>query len=382
MIKYHYAYDEDHHLVSINAIDKVSAKKHSYFCLSCGHELFPKLGEVRAHHFAHKKDVDCDGESYLHKLAKIKLKEKFDNKTIPFEIEFRRKLFCKDKDECPFYDEFKCQEYTTFGKTDLHKYYDTCVEEQTIYIDNSASEPIVSFEPKDESEKYIADLLLYDSKKKDRQPVLIEIYCSHKCEEKKTQSKLKIIEIHITSDEDIDKWIANTIVEDDDEYNELRTKEVEFMNFNPIAKSSERLTGGQISRFVYYSNDSSYVPNLDERIFCNKLHIKYSKYSVIELNIPCEYLSQPSPYEYGLVYLFDKGYNVRNCKLCKYYRDVSMSGPICCLYKKCNTPKRPKQNEAATCSYYTLNQKLIDELKDSPVIKKINEVLSLKYFSL
>ena len=104
----------NHPSSSINAIDMKFSAKTFIFCLSCGHELFPKW-EVRAHHFAPKEDVDCDGESYLHKLAKIKLKEIY-NKTIPFEIEFRRKLFCKDKDECPFYDEFKCQEYTTFGR--------------------------------------------------------------------------------------------------------------------------------------------------------------------------------------------------------------------------------------------------------------------------
>jgi hypothetical protein len=367
MIKYHYAYDEDHHLVSINAIDKVSAKTHSYFCVSCGHELFPKLGEVRAHHFAHKKDVNCDGESYLHKLAKIKLKEKFDNKAIPFEIEFQRKLFCKDKDECPFYDESICYKYDTF-KFDLHKFYDTCVEEQTIYIDNSASEPIVSFEPKDESEKYIADLLLYDSTKKDRQPVLIEIYCSHKCEEKKTQSKLKIIEIHITSDEDIDKWVANTIVEDNNEYNELGTKEVKFINFNPGNKFRTLLNNGSITRFIYSERGSM----SKRKLTCDQLHISCSQNSIVELNIPCKKSDCYRLYDYGLVYLLEKGYDICNCVLCsnyiKYFKIYS------CRLHENDDLKFPEIFEATMCQNYYPDEEYIRKIEQELRTKGISEV--------
>jgi len=39
-------------------------------CLGCGTELFPRLGNERQHHFAHKPDATCKPETYLHKLAK------------------------------------------------------------------------------------------------------------------------------------------------------------------------------------------------------------------------------------------------------------------------------------------------------------------------
>lgn len=40
------------------------------------------------YHFAHKNTIpDCNPETYLHKLAKLKIKEKFDS-GLPFEISF------------------------------------------------------------------------------------------------------------------------------------------------------------------------------------------------------------------------------------------------------------------------------------------------------
>ena len=69
------------------------------------------------------------------------------------------------------------------GKYDLKEYYDTCMEEQQMG-------------------DYRADLLLTNSTRKDRVPVSIEIYVTHRCVEAKRSSALKIIEIHIRSDND------------------------------------------------------------------------------------------------------------------------------------------------------------------------------------
>lgn len=44
-----------------------------------GQELVARLGQHNTKHFSHKSDTACDGESYLHKLAKRRIKEKFDS---------------------------------------------------------------------------------------------------------------------------------------------------------------------------------------------------------------------------------------------------------------------------------------------------------------
>ena len=59
--------------------------------------------------------------------------------------------------------------------------------------------------------------LLISSKNKSNPPILIEIWVTHKSSESKLNSKYRIIEIHIESEDDIKQIINNaSIVETDD----------------------------------------------------------------------------------------------------------------------------------------------------------------------
>ena len=68
---------------------------------------------------------------------------------------------------------------------DLKRYYDTCAEEQEI-------------------DGFIADLLLTHSKKADIPPVLIEICVTHPCDDEKRKSGLKIIEVTIKKEQEVE----------------------------------------------------------------------------------------------------------------------------------------------------------------------------------
>ena len=48
-----------------------------YSCIECGEPLIIKDGSKKRKHFAHKSNSNCDGESYIHKIWKWRLKEKF-----------------------------------------------------------------------------------------------------------------------------------------------------------------------------------------------------------------------------------------------------------------------------------------------------------------
>lgn len=79
MIKYHYAFDENENIVSIDDIDKDNRHQYKYRCINCGSEMIPKLGEINAHHFAHLSDAECKGgvETYLHDVAKRLFLQRF-----------------------------------------------------------------------------------------------------------------------------------------------------------------------------------------------------------------------------------------------------------------------------------------------------------------
>ena len=79
-VKYNYALDEHGRIVSIKQASLERTEKHTYKCIGCGNEMIARLGEFRNWHFAHRcDDPNCGAETYLHKLAKRLIREKFVN---------------------------------------------------------------------------------------------------------------------------------------------------------------------------------------------------------------------------------------------------------------------------------------------------------------
>ena len=306
--------------------------------------MIAKLGCKNVHHFAHKsKDGACSSETYLHKLGKLLLKKKFEESPV-FEIEYIRYMRCKKRDTCPFYtNECVEQIYEVF---DLKKYYDTCVEEQQ--IDN-----------------YRADLLLFDSVGKYKQVVFIEIYVTHECTHKKQSSGQKIIEIQLKSDNDLYPFIHAPITE---------CKSVKFIGFDRTSKTERVLAKRKLFRFQLFQSGAAYVSNFEDMPACNVK--KINPKSILELNIDYSYIGNITAYDYGLVTALNMGYEVKNCRFCKYKKsgfETSMSPIFCCLSKKYGTPAYPKQSEASKCQYFRLDKMLIEllnkKLPNIPIVK-------------
>ena len=125
--KYSYCIDENDNLVCINEVTDKTRHDHEWRCLQCGQEMEPKLGLKRIKHFSHKADTACDGESYLHKLAKRKIREKFEQAG-SFPITFVRDVPCSQHKACLFFHESECQVRISSTPFELKKWYDTCQE--------------------------------------------------------------------------------------------------------------------------------------------------------------------------------------------------------------------------------------------------------------
>lgn len=262
-VKYHYALDEQDRLVCIDDVSIEDRQAHSYHCLNCGAGMIPRMGKVRSRHFAHRGDDDnCGNETYLHKLAKRRIKEKFDREG-PFEVGYYREVKCSDQDTCPFAKPEECHEWK-LDTFDLKQFYDTCIEEQSV-------------------DDYIADLLLTSSEKPNREPVLIEIQVSHKSTDQKLQSGLRIIEIRIKTEEGIKALLSSPIVENPDtQFGYIRDIETigfaKFHNFKKKASSPEPLEKRNIQRFYLFRSERHSLliwtnPNHAER-FTRKITTK------------------------------------------------------------------------------------------------------------
>ena len=359
-IKYSYAYDGD----VVVHIDDVS-KHGTFYCISCGKEMVAKLGDKKSHHFAHKvNDVSCNSETYLHKLAKLLLKKKFQEGG--FEIEISQYSLCKESENCLF--ENNCKVLVD-KKYDLRRYYDTCEEEQ--YVDG-----------------FCADLLITGE---GQPPILVEIYVSHECSNQKINSGHRIIEIPIESEADIEYFYKNVIAE---------KERVRFYGFKRELAKREFIACKKVSRFILYKSGAAFV----KTISCERQHDRDDCFSLLELNMDYyhsnfvsntdtddAYYFEDYDAEHddlyrtlemgehslniGLVYAVNKGFSFKNCHLCKYARDDSFGGGIfCCMSKKYGTPCNPNQKNASSCSYYTLNREMVREVTSLFFFFLISEV--------
>lgn len=143
--------------------------------------LEPLGARSRKAHFYHKELVDCNGETYIHKLGKLLINRKFDNNNT-FIVSYPVSKECNNYD-CTLRN-IKCQKDMVMETIDLKKYYDTCREEVII-------------------EGFVADLLLTNSQDLNILPILIEICVTHPCEVKKRNSGLKIIELTLRKEQDL-----------------------------------------------------------------------------------------------------------------------------------------------------------------------------------
>ena len=175
---YSFALDVNSHPISIK--DATKGNGNRYYCLCCGDEMIAKQGKIRKWHFTHKtKTANCSYETYLHKLAKLRIKEFFLTSK-EFNISIESNSFCRK--ECLFNKGNCLWQAPKF--INLKDFYNQCREEQHIG-------------------PYVADLVLSNSENHNINPILIEVYKTHTCSVDKINSGHLIIEFLIESEDDI-----------------------------------------------------------------------------------------------------------------------------------------------------------------------------------
>ena len=81
-------------------------RSEKYFCPICGELMTPHMGKIRRWHFVHRNIENCSYESYLHKLAKIKIRQAFLSSEY-FMLSYRALAICSC--ECPYVGSPKCE---------------------------------------------------------------------------------------------------------------------------------------------------------------------------------------------------------------------------------------------------------------------------------
>ena len=194
-IKYRYALDTDNKTVDVCALESNKETRSTNFtCLGCGNALLPVIGEKRRKHFRHKVDIEilCSSETYLHKLAKNRFYEVYNKclqECLPFTIEYQA------NDICNFLKEdylITCQWGKSLKSFDLTKYFKK-----------------IELEVRENS--FIPDILLTAQ---NGEKIFVEIAVQHKSTLNKKNSRYRIIEINIQSEDDIESVDERFLSED------------------------------------------------------------------------------------------------------------------------------------------------------------------------
>ena len=331
-LKYKYAFDEKGDIVSIDNLTKETSKQHTFKCIVCGSELRPRAidSKHRRAHFYHKEVVSCNGETYLHKLGKLYIKQHFDNSD-KFCISYEVSKTCKEHN-CNLRN-YNCHKEHEINQIDLKKFYDTCTIETTI-------------------KGFVADLLLTNSNDTSIPPILIEVCVTHPCEDEKKESELKIIEISIKTEKDIENLFSDGFLSEN--LNKRIGNKIEFISFKRDIE--EKLTS-PISRFIYYPALSP-TP-FKNNIKCDIANNRIFKTSVVELNVVCtKHCFQEHHYSIAYDWLV-KHYRIKRCNRCKfYYATMYDEYAFCRLSTKYGKPKFPEMDYAEKCNSFRESEPL------------------------
>lgn len=300
MITYQYAANTEGNIVDINDVTIYNREKH-YYCIGCGSEMSAVLGR-REHHFRHKQ-THCSWESYLHKLGKRLLKERFYSRK-DFTISYYAEYVCdkfKQNANCR-YKEMNCyrRELRTFN---LKDFFDTCEEEVTY-------------------NGYRADLMLSSKEHPERKPVFIELSVTHDCDANKLASGIRIIELKICEEKDV----MYPLVEDRAFFNHQLSQQsnhigslpsIRFYNFKRRFEAQRGL-----SMFWIAKDDRGMLRgHCKNELNCHdsSIHREDSLYELTTLN-NIDKGKLKSLYLLGIAKSIIAGFDVSVCDMCEKYR--------------------------------------------------------------
>lgn len=304
MVRFHNAADSEGRIIEIKDVTKENNTK-QYFCIGCGTEMSAVLGDKREHHFRHKGDA-CSWESYLHKLGKKILKERFYKQKV-FEIGYFVENVCEKSNDCKlgYIYSNKCN-----GKylchVDLKKLYDTCEEE-------------VSYKG------FRADLMLSHSEHPEREPIFLEISVTHDCEQEKIESGIRIIELKVNNEYDVlcpleekDSLFIDTLSVNP--YLYKTSHPIRFYNFERIFKTKRPL----LRFFVSRGNGGIFHANvIQDGLSCQDVKTNHRKDSVFEVAIPAEILINGQKCnigEFGMMRASKNNVDVKHCYFCERHK--------------------------------------------------------------
>lgn len=304
--------------------------------MGCGAEMVPVLGKIREWHFRHKSEgkVNCQSETYLHKLAKRTVVEGFaaaKGEGRPYYLVLPQEQICRRWEER---FGIVCQQ--GYGKINhnLTKYFDVVQDE--VRVDGFISDVLFS-------------LIIGNDK------FLLEISVTHCCEEEKKCSGLKIVEVHIGEEGDVlNLWNFIDGTADNSMFYGLKKQRPIELNCAPQCESS--VVAFHVFRSGKCLLQSDHPREVAKTIV--RSSTIYSKvleagegYFVSRLWAPRTVINEAR-------FARDQGVDVKICYFCRYHGIGRFEKAIFCKFKRLEVG----YNEAANCDIYLIDYKSTERI--------------------
>lgn len=318
-VKYPSAVMVDGLLVNAIDIDKSDPKWKgvTFYFVGCeGDEEEIMLFVTRKHRkgvtkfFRHKSGYigeRNDQDRQLHNYSEVRIKQRFDESVEngQFLVHYYEVKSCPFYSNCKNINSFFCkgQPRASLKTINLRELYDTCSLEKS-------------------EDKYIADLLLTNSEDSSIKPMFLEIFVTHKCSEEKIKSGNQIIEIKINKAEDAENEIienAGDIVEENaflKPYGEKVVPPIMFYGFDRYIDNNDKV---EFLNFTLTKDNQDLFGNCSIKT-CFDVDCSLPDNTIISLSIPKDELKNKDIYEYGMALAHKKGFQVRDCSLCHFYK--------------------------------------------------------------
>lgn len=335
MIKYKYAYNSHKKIICIDEVSRENSDNNEkYNCISCSNELIPRIGKQNKRHFAHKVTIECNGQTYLHKLGKELFEKHYNNcveNHIPFWLKLNQQKYCNCLDT-----EFnrKCYLGMELVEIDLTKYYKKIAVEQI-------------------EGEFIPDLKLTHNDPKNQ--IFIEIAVTHRSTEKKLDSDIRILELKVDEESDLDVIKQHEISEDNPKIKIINFNRTEINEIKTAANCDK-----EAELFIVYKSGKCFIKTLP----INKIQSERSRlrYSTIFSSIKSQF------FENHVIDAYRQNLISKNCYLCANHAKAkpswdildqidNMGKAIYCYKNK----TRCNSNDAIECIDFRFSEKKMNE---------------------
>lgn len=337
MIKYSWARCKDRP-IHISDVTVEMRKDSDFFNLQTGRRMTAYLNGKFQRHFHHIEYTEHDNESYLHEAAKQVFADTYHQcleTGIAYDIEFRKANICQQHLSMTG---IACELDDVFASYDLtQRFKEIKVEKQF-----------------DEVRPDIQLLSIENGNVKD--VIFIEIVVSHNSSDDKIMKGKRIIEITISSEDDILELRRMKL--------SVADKKVVFHNFRKTKQvvnycsKYEKGCRTLVNSFVLYKNGSyeflsDALENIISHVASEEPRIAKVDYQAFkDFNVSATDSEKQNWY---LEEAFDKKWNIKDCRHCRYHGDGKRRGTASGLF--CKFLKQDIEfNSAWDCKYFRVNK--------------------------